>query len=175
MLETNETVLSFYKATIPTLDRQLSNLAHILKVGEDNAKERNIEPEIFLLARLSPDMATLTRQVQIATSMAKNCPHRIVGSKPPVYDDMEDSFQALYGRIEKTRTELSTFKPDDINGKAAREFTVPLAGTEMSFNGIRYASGFILPNVFFHVTTAYNILRHYGVPLGKRDFFGGVL
>lgn len=168
-------ILSLYNAVIPILDRQLSNLEHILRLSETNAAERKIDPEIFLQARLAPDMAPLTRQVQIACSMAKNCPHRIVGSPPPVYEDTEKTFGELYGLIAKARAELATFKRDDIDGKEGRAFSVPMAGTEMEFTAIRYASGFVLPNVFFHVTTAYNILRHNGVPLGKRDFFGGKL
>lgn len=167
--------LSLYNAIVPTLDRQLSNLEHILKCGEANALERKIDPDVFLQARLAPDMATLTRQVQIACSMAKNCLHRVVGTTPPVYEDTEQSFEELYALIAKARTELATFKRGDIDGKEGRAFSVPMAGTQMDFTAMHYASGFVLPNVFFHVTTAYNILRHKGVPLGKRDFFGGKL
>ncbi len=175
MTDIHPPILSLYTATVPILDRQMVNLEHILKLGEANAAERKIEPEIFLKARLAPDMATLMRQVQIACSMAKNCPHRVVGTKPPVYEDREESFAELYALIAKTRAELAKFKRQDIDGKEAREFSVPMAGQQMAFTAMRYASGFVLPNVFFHVTTAYNILRHQGVPLGKRDFFGGAL
>jgi len=175
MTETSQPTLSLYSASVANLDRQLSNLEHILKLGEANALERKIEPSIFLNARLAPDMANLIRQVQIACSMSKNCPHRLVGSTPPVYEDTEESFSDLYALIAKARAELATFKREDIDGKEGRAFSVPMGGKKMDFVGIEYASGFVLPNVFFHVTTAYNILRHNGVPLGKRDFFGGTL
>lgn len=166
-------MLSLYNASIPILDRFMANLDHILRKGEADAKARDIDPSIFLNARLAPDMAHLIRQVQIATSLAKNCPHRVVGSTPPVYEDTEQTFAELYALIAKTRAELATFSPDDLNGLEGKALTVPAGPNTMDFIGIAYVSSFILPNIFFHVTTAYNILRHNGVPLGKLDYFGG--
>lgn len=165
------TDLTFYNAVIPALDHRMANLAHILRAGQANAAERKIDEAVFLNARLAPDMASLIGQVQLATSLVKACPYRVTGQTPPVYEDNEQSFDDLYARIDKTRKELSGFGPDDINGREGFAFAVKLGPSMRDFTGITYASGFIMPNVLFHCTTAYNILRHNGVPLGKKDFF----
>ena len=164
--------LSLYNA-MSALDTALNNMHHVLKTGEANAAERKIDPSVFLAARLAPDMFSLIGQVQVATSIAKACPHRIVGSEPPVYEDTEESFADLYALIAKARGELAKFSPDDINGKELREFSVKMGPNMRDFTSIQYLSGFTIPNVYFHTTTVYNILRHNGVPLGKLDFFGG--
>lgn len=163
--------LSLYTAVVPVLDHRMANLVHILKAGQANAAERKIDEAIFLNARLAPDMASLIGQVQIGTAIAKACPYRIMGQTPPVYDDTEDSFDGLYARIERTRADLAVFTPTDLDGLEDREFEVKMGPDKRMFTAIRYASGFTLPNVIFHCTTAYNILRHNGVPLGKKDFF----
>ncbi len=165
--------LSLYAACIPALDRTLGNLEHVLKKGEADAKTRDIDPSVFLNARLAPDMANLIKQIQIATSLAKNCPHRLVGTTPPVYEDTEATFEDLYALIAKTRTEITGFTPEQINGTEDRAFSVKIGPGERDFTGMSFLFGFIYPNVLFHCTTAYNILRHNGVPLGKLDFFGG--
>lgn len=163
--------LSFYNAIVPTLDHRMANLAAMLNKGRANAKERGFDEANLLSARLAPDMANLIGQVQLATSLVKACPFRVTGQTPPVYEDNETDFDDLFARIDKTRKDLSEFKPEDLNGQEGREFSVKLGPSERDFTGITYASGFIMPNVLFHCTTAYNIMRHNGVPLGKRDFF----
>lgn len=165
--------LSMYNICVPALDRLLSNLEYILKKGEANASERGIDAEVFLTARLAPDMATLTRQVQFAASLSKNCPHRIAGTTPPVFEETETTFEELYALIAKARAEVTGFTAKQLDGKEDRAFKVPLGPMEREFTGMHYYSGFTLPNVLFHCTTAYNILRANGVPLGKMDFFGG--
>jgi hypothetical protein len=165
--------LSFYQSSLPVLDRALVNLEHVLKKGEANAKERGIEPDVFVNDRLAPDMLTLGGQVNVATSLIKACPHRLVGTEPPVYDEALDSFDALYARIAKTRTELARYGATDIDSMMTREFTVQLGPNEREFTGLDYVHGFIIPNTYFHCTTAYNIFRKNGVPLGKLDYFGG--
>ena len=167
--------LSMYNACVPALDRWLSNLEYVLKKGEANAKERNIDPDIFLNARLAPNMYPLVKQVQVVTGLAVKGPHRIVGSEPPVYEETEKTFAELYALIAKARKEVTRFKKSDLDGKEDREFSVKLGPRDMDFTGISYFSGFILPNVMFHTAAVYNILRHNGVPLGKFDFFGGGL
>lgn len=164
--------LSLYNA-MGAVDTAIGNLGYILKKGEANAKDRSIDPSIFLNSRLAPDMYSLLGQVYVATSLAKACPHRLVGSTPPVYDDTEQSFDELYSRIERARGELATFSRGDIDGKEDHVFTVNFGPVEREFTGISYLSGFIIPNIHFHVTTSYNILRQNGVPLRKLDFFGG--
>ena len=165
--------LSMYTACIPMLDRVLANLEYVLKKGEANAAERDIDPGVFLTARLAPDMAPLTRQIQIAASMAKNCPHRLVGTTPPVYEDTEKTFEELYALIAKARKEIMSFTPDHMDGTDDRAFSVQIGPSERDFVGLTYLFGFIYPNILFHCTTTYNILRSNGVPLGKLDFFGG--
>lgn len=165
--------LSMYTACIPMFDRMLANLEYVLKKGEENAKERGIDASVFLGARLAPDMATLTKQIQIAASMSKNAPHRLVGTTPPVFEDTEETFEQLYTLIAKARKDITSFTPDQMEGTDDRTFTVQLGPTEREFVGLAYLFGFIYPNVLFHCTTAYNILRSNGVPLGKLDFFGG--
>jgi len=166
--------LSLYNACVPILVRIFENLEHVLRKGEANANERGIEADIFLNARLAPDMATLTRQIQFATSLGKNCPHRLAGTNPPVFEDTETSFEELYALLAKTRAEISSFTPDTLDGRENSTFTVKLGpNNDAEFTSIAYLSGFTLPNVYFHCTTAYNILRSNGVPLGKLDFFGG--
>ncbi|NNC36405.1 MAG: DUF1993 domain-containing protein [Acidimicrobiales bacterium] len=165
--------ISFYQSSLPTLDRALVNLEHKLKKGEANAKERDIDPEVFISARLAPDMFTLAGQVDVATSLIKAVPHRLLGTTPPVYDEDLDTFEALYARIAKTRAEIGGYTAEQIDPTISRKFSIPLGPTEREFVGAEYVHGFIIPNVYFHCTTAYNILRHNGVPLGKLDFFGG--
>jgi hypothetical protein len=164
---------SLHASCVLKLVRLMENLEHILSKGEANAAERDIDAEVFLSARLAPDMATLIQQVQFAASLAKNCPHRLAGTTPPVYAETETSFEELYGLITKTKAELSSFAPEDINGRESSEFQVKLGPRTVDFTALDYLNDFTLPNVYFHVTTAYNILRQNGVPLGKMDFFGG--
>lgn len=163
--------MSLYNAVVPVLDHRMANLAHILRKGQANAAERKIDEAVFLNARLAPDMASLIGQVQLATAIAKACPYRIAGQTPPVYEDDQTTFDDLYARIEKTRTDLAVFKPEDLESLETREFEVKMGPNMRSFTGISYVSGFTVPNVIFHCTTAYNILRHNGVALGKADFF----
>lgn len=165
--------LSLYNASIPTLNRLMDNLDHILKTGQAHANDKGYSEDALLLARLAPDMFTLTGQVQVATALTKNCPYRVTGTDAPNFEDTEVSFDDLFKRIATTKAELGKFTPQDINGLEGREFSFKLGPMDMEFTGLTYVSGFTLPNVYFHVTTAYNLLRHNGVPLGKMDFFGG--
>jgi hypothetical protein len=162
---------------VAALPRLLSNLEHVLKLGEQNAKERNIDETVFLTARLAPDMWPLAKQVQTVAELAKNAPFRIAGLNAPSYEGHPESFDACYAILEQAITDIKSVSAEDLDGKEGREFTLEMGPqkTPMEFTGISYLSGFSLPNIYFHCTTVYNILRHNGVPLGKRDFFGGVL
>ena len=164
--------LSLYNAMID-VDRLLGNLEHVLRKGESNAQERDIDPAVFLNARLAPDMFSLIGQVQVAAAISKACPHRIVGTEPPVYENTEESFEHLYALLAKARAELASFSRADIDGKELREFSVKMGPSMRDFTAIQYLAGFTIPNVTFHSVTSYNILRHNGVPVGKIDFFGG--
>ena len=159
---------------IEALPRQLDNLAHLLRKAETNAETRGIDAEVFLNARLAPDMWPLAKQVQTCAELAKNAPYRVAGMEPPSYDGHPSSFAECHAVIEKAKADMAKVSAADLDGKETREFSLKMGPRgEMNFTGISYLSGFTLPNIYFHVTTVYNILRHNGVPLGKVDFFGG--
>ena len=158
------------------LPRQLDNLAHLLRKAEANAEERGIDADVFMNARLAPDMWPLAKQVQTCAEIAKNAPYRIVGTEPPSYDGAPTNFAECYAVLDKAKADMAKVTAADLDGKEDREFSVKMGPRgDVDFTGKTYLSGFTIPNVFFHVTTVYNILRHNGVPLGKVDFFGGGL
>ena len=165
-------MISMYDVSVPVFSERLRALALVLTKAEANATERKIDPQVFLNARLSPDMLPLTKQVQIATDHAKGAPSRLAGREVPRYEDDEASFADLQARVAKTRDYLATFKPEDLEGSETRTVTLKLGGTDMEFKGQKYLLDVAMPNFYFHVTTAYAILRHYGVPLGKAVFLG---
>lgn len=165
--------LSMYQASVPVFLSMLENLSNILSRAEAHATERRIDPNIFLTARLAPDMFALARQVQIATDHAKGAPSRLAGREVPRYEDTEATFGELQVRIEKTRNYLKSFSPTDLDGSEERSVEIKGGGRLFSFSGSQYLLYYALPNFYFHVTTAYDILRHNGVDLHKRDFIGG--
>ena len=165
-------MLSMFDATITPLKRTLANLSHILKKGEAHADTKNIEHAVFLNARLFADMYPLTRQIQIATDMSKGAAARLAGLEVPKYEDNEASFAELQARIAKTLAFIDSIKPAQLDGAEARDITISVRKTDLHFTGQTYLFDWVLPNVYFHATTAYNILRHNGVELGKPDFLG---
>ena len=166
--------LSMYQASVPVFVKTLSNLAAILDKGAAFAAARKIEPSVLLTYRLAPDMLNLTRQVQIAADHAKRAPARLGGIEPPVYEDNEASIADLKARIDKTIAFINTLKHGQIDGSEAREITLKIGGGSKTFTGQTYLLHNALPNFFFHVTTAYAILRHCGVDVGKKDFIGQI-
>ena len=164
--------LSLFDASIPVMTRALGNLANILAKAEAHAAAHKIDPAIFIQARLYPDMYPLVRQIQIATDVAKGGAARLAGQTPPSYEDTESSFAELQARLAKTIAFLNTFTPEHINGSEERTVTLKVGKRDMSFLGQAYLLDFVLPNIFFHSSTAYAILRHWGVNLGKPDFLG---
>jgi hypothetical protein len=164
--------ISMYEASVPVFTARLKALSTMLAIAEKNAAERKIDPQVFVTARLAPDMLTLAKQVQIATDHAKGAPSRLAGREVPKYEDNEASFADLQARIEKTLAYLATFSAADIDGSADKLIELKLGGHEISLVGLRYLLDVAMPNFYFHVTTAYAILRHNGVPLGKLDFLG---
>ena len=161
-----------YQYCIPPLKRALTNLTAILQKGEAFAESRKIEPSVLLNARLAPDMYPLIKQVQIATDMSKGAAARLAGIEIPKFDDNETTFAELYARIEKTIAIMDSIQPEQFTGAETREVTLLIREVELKFTGQDYWLNWAQPNVYFHVTTTYNILRHNGVPLGKRDFLG---
>ena len=164
--------LSMYQASVPLFTRMLTNLAAILSKAEAHATARKIDPAILLGSRLFPDMLPLTRQVQLAADFAKNTTARLAGVEIVKFADEETSLPELQQRIAKTLDYVKGFKPSQIDGSEGREITLPIGGDSWTFKGQDFLLHFGLPNFYFHVTTAYDILRHSGVEIGKRDFLG---
>jgi hypothetical protein len=161
-----------YQACVPPLLRTLGNLAGILEKAAAHAEARKIDPAVLIGGRLYPDMFPLARQVQIATDNAKGCAARLAGLDPPRFDDTETTFPELIARVRKTADFLATFKPEQIDGSEARTITLVMRHGTLTFPGQTYLLTYALPNFYFHATTAYAILRHNGVELGKQDFLG---
>ena len=164
--------ISMYQVSVPVFIRFLNNFNEVLKKGEIFAEAKTIEPEVLINARLAPDMFSLVNQVQIACDLAKRCVERLTGAEVTSVEDNEKTFAEIYERINNTIAFLETIKPDQIDGKEEKIFTLELRGYSFDFKGIDYVLYFVLPNLYFHITTAYDILRHNGVELGKKDFIG---
>jgi hypothetical protein len=164
--------LSVYQASVPVFTRGLTNLRAVLKKGHDHAVAKQFEPSVLLSSRLYPDMHPLTRQVQIASDAAKFCVTRLAGVEPPKYEDVETTFDDLYARIDKTIAYLEGIDAAQLEGSESRTVTLTVRGDKREFVGHVYLLHFALPNFFFHLTTAYAILRHNGVEVGKFDYLG---
>ena len=164
--------LTMHQASVAPFAKSLSNLKAILEKAKAHALEHKIEESVYTTARLYPDMLPLTRQVQIATDIARAGAARLAGVEPPVYEDNEKTFDDLTARIQRTLDYLAGLDTSAFEGSATRAITRPVRGEPHTFTGANYLQQFAVPNVYFHVATAYGILRHNGVPLGKADFLG---
>ncbi len=168
----NQTI-SMYNASIPIFKQLLTALNDILNKTQMHVVDKAIEPDTLLQASLFPDMFNFIRQVQIATDFARGVSARLAGVEIPAYEDNEINFKELQDRIEKTLQFLASIKPEAINGSEGKEIiTRPGTPKEKKFNGQSYLLHYGLPQFFFHVTTAYDILRNQGVEIGKRDYMG---
>jgi hypothetical protein len=163
---------SIYSASAPVFVRILSNLSAILDKAEAHCTARKIAPEALLQFRLYPDMFPLVRQVQIATDMTKGAAARLAGVDVPSYEDTETTFGELRARLAKTIDFIKSIKPELFDGAEDRAIVLKSANGERHFKGDDYLLNFVLPNVHFHATTTYAILRHCGVELGKKDYTG---
>jgi hypothetical protein len=164
--------LTMYQASIPHFVRMLGNISEILNKAANHAEAKKIAPAIFINARLAPDMYPLSRQVQIATDMVKGCAARLAGIEVPSYEDNESTFAELQARIAKTVAFLESVSAAQIDGSEDRKITLKFGSRELSFLGQAYLFDFVIPNFHFHLTTAYAILRHNGVDIGKKDYTG---
>ena len=165
--------MSMYQASIPQLTKMLSNLSNILRKGEDFAKAKNIDGTVLIGSRLAPDMFPLSKQVQIACDQVKNGMARLAGIEPPKFDDQETTFAELQERVAKTIAFANSIKPAQVDGSETKEIKFSIKEWNFEFVGEQYLLTWIIPNFYFHVTTAYNILRHNGVDIGKSDYLGG--
>ena len=164
--------LSMHDASAASYQRSLRALSAILDKAEAHASSRKIEPSALLQARLFPDMFTLSLQVQLTCDFAKNSCARLTGVEAPKFEDKEASFPELKERIAATLAFVGGLKAEQFEGSDRREITMKIAGNDMTLSGRDYLLGFAVPNFYFHAATAYDVLRHNGVELGKRDFMG---
>jgi uncharacterized protein len=165
---------SMYSASVPVFQHMLRNLIHILDKGEANAQARKIDPAVLAAARLAPDMLPFTRQILIACDGAKNGVARISGVEAPKFEDNEASFPELKARVQKTLDFLATVPAAKMEGTEDKDITFPVGReSTRTMKAQAYLGTWVLPNFFFHVTTAYAILRHNGVDLGKTDYLTG--
>ena len=165
--------ISMYTVSVPVFAQYLTALSVVLKKAAEHCAAKKIEPSVLIGARLYPNMFALARQVQIATDHAKGATARLSGSEVPSFADTEASFDELQARIAKTLDYIQSFKPQQIDGSDDKDLVLKIGGKDYPFKGADYLLHFALPNFFFHLTTAYAILRHNGVEVGKRDFIGG--
>ena len=165
--------LFMHQASAPVFLRARANLRHVLELGEAHALARGFDPALLVQARLTADMLPLVRQVQIATDMATRGCARLAGGEPPAFPDEETNFAGLYSRIDRARATVESYAAGQIDGSEGRPVSVPRRGGEpLQMDGQAYLLHFLLPNLFFHCTSAYAILRQAGVALGKADFMG---
>ncbi len=164
--------ITMYQASAPRFAHTLKALSAVLAKADAHCAARKIDPLVLTAARLYPDMFPLSRQVQIACDSAKGAVARLAGVEVPKHEDTEKTFEELRARIDKTLAFIATVKPAQVDGSEEREVVLKLRGNDVTFSGLQYLLGFAWPNFYFHATTAYAILRHNGVELGKTDFLG---
>ncbi len=164
--------ISMYQASVPVFIRMLDNLAAILEKAAAHAEARKIDPAVLVSSRLYPDMFPLSKQVQIATDAAKGGAARLAQLEPPAFEDNEATFADLVARTRRTTDYLRTLKPGQIDGSEDRTVTWKTRTATKSMQGMPYLLNHVMPNLYFHITTAYAILRHNGVEIGKGDFLG---
>ena len=166
--------ISMYSQTVPVFVRMLTNLSGILDKTVQHCAERKIDPAVLLGIRLYPDMFAFTRQVQIASDTAKGAAARLAGVEVPKYEDNEASIDELKARIAKTIAFVQSLPEAKFAGSDERSVTIPMRGEQVSIVGLKYLNNNVMPNFYFHLATAYGLLRHNGVPLGKADFNGPI-
>lgn len=164
--------ISMYQASIPQFTKMLTNLSNILKKGEEFAGAKGMDSTVLIEGRLAPDMFPLPKQIQIACDQVKNGVARLAGVEPPKFEDNETTFAQLQDRIAKTIAFANSLKPVQIDGTEAKEIKFSIKEWGFEFVGEQYLLTWIIPNFYFHITTAYAILRHNGVEVGKMDYLG---
>ncbi len=164
--------VSMYQAGILPMIRSLNNLIGILEKGATHAEAKKIDPEVLIGSRLYPDMFPLSRQVQIASDISRRGAAKLAGVEVPVMEDNETSFPELIDRLKQTVAYLETLSPEQIDGTEDKTIELEMRGNTLTFEGQPFLLYFVLPNVYFHVTTTYDILRHCGVEIGKGDYLG---
>ena len=164
--------LSMYQASVPVFVRALTNLSKVLKKGEAHAKAKGVEPDNLLQQRLIFDMLPLIKQIQIACDTAARGAARLAGVEPKSFEDNEKTLADAYKRIDAAIAYAQSFKPQQIDGSEARKVVMKTRHAEVEYTGLAYLTEYSLPSLFFHCTTAYDILRVAGTEIGKKDFLG---
>jgi len=167
--------ISIYDQLIAPAKHGLTNLDKMLTIGEKYAADNSIDPALLVQARLHLSMLPLVFQVRIATDIVKGAAARLTGTPIPKWEDDEETMADLHARVKKAQDFLGTFKPQQFEGSEKRKIELKLRQQEVTFKGTDYITTFVIPNFYFHLTTAYAILRNKGVPLGKADFLGDIL
>ncbi len=164
--------ISMYQVSVPRFVNILGNLSNILDKAQAHVDARKLDPTTLTTYRLFPDMLPMTSQVQIACDTAKGAVARMAGVQIPVFEDTEKTLAELKARIAKTVAFIQSVKPEQIDGTEEKEIVIKRGEREDRYTGMQFLLGRALPNFYFHVTTAYNILRHNGIEIGKRDYLG---
>jgi uncharacterized protein len=164
--------INIYQSSVPAFLQILGSLSAILTKAANHAEAKKIDPSVLVNARLAPDMHALARQIQIATDQAKGAAARLAGVDIPSFPDTETTIPELQQRLQKTVDFIKGLKPAQFEGAEDRDITLSIAGQKITWKGAVYLVHFVFPNFYFHAATAYDILRHNGVELGKRDFIG---
>jgi hypothetical protein len=165
-------IISMYQASVPRFVNILGNLSNILDKAQAHVDAKKLDTATLATYRLFPDMLPMTTQVQLACDAAKGVVARLAGVEIPVYEDNEKTLADLKARIAKTIAFIQTMKPAQIDGTEDKEIVIKRGDKETHYKGMQFLPGHALPNFYFHVTTTYNILRHNGIEIGKRDYLG---
>jgi hypothetical protein len=164
--------ISMYALSHDVFKKALAQLLHVMEKGVANAKARNFDTSVLVGARLAPDMLPFVKQIQLTSDFAKNSMARLAGVDPPKFEDNETTMDELFARVRKTIEYIDTVPAATLEGSETRDIKIPLRDRTVELKGLDFLQNWALPNFFFHHVTAYNLLRHNGVDIGKRDFLG---
>ena len=165
--------ISMHAMSHEVFRKALTQLLHIMEKGVASASARNFDTSVLVNARLAPDMFPFVKQIQLTSDFAKNSMARLAGVDPPRFDDSETTMDELVARVKKTLEYIATIPASAFEGSETRDIKIPLRDRTLEMKGLPYLQNWAIPNFFFHYVTAYNLLRHNGVDVGKRDFLGG--
>ena len=165
--------ISMHAMSHDVFKKALTQLLHIMEKGVASAKARNFDVSVLVNARLAPDMFPFVKQIQLTSDFAKNSMARLAGVAPPKFEDSETTMEELVARVKKTLEYIATIPVSAFEGSETRDIQIPLRDRTLDMKGLPYLQNWAIPNFFFHYVTAYNLLRHNGVDVGKRDFLGG--
>ena len=165
--------ISMHAMSHGVFKKALTQLLHVMDKGAANSKARNFDVSVLVSARLAPDMLPFTRQVQLTSDFAKNSMARLAGIDPPKFEDSETTMDELVARVKKTIDYIDSVSAAALEGSETRDIKIALRDRTVEFKGLAFLQVWAIPNFFFHHVTAYNLLRHNGVDIGKRDFLGG--